>query len=103
MEKPTNIPQNGFYYHYKHDLNKDLNNYAYEVIGVALHSEERNYTVLYRPLYTNTFLAPANYVARPLEMFMEQVKVGGEAVSRFRLIADNETIERLEKIKEEMY
>lgn len=103
MEKPTNIPRKGFYYHYKHDPKKDFNNYAYEVIGTALHSEERNYTVLYRPLYPNTFLAPANYVARPLGMFMEQVKVGGEVVPRFRLIANREVIERLEKIKAEMY
>ncbi len=55
MEKLTKLPQNVFYYHYKHDSNKDFNNYGYEVIGVALHSEERNYTVLYRPLYPNTF------------------------------------------------
>ena len=103
MEKPANIPQNGFYYHYKHNPQKDFNNYAYEVIGVALHSEERNYTVLYRPLYQNTFLTPANYVARPLGMFMEQVKVGGEVVPRFRLITDKEIIEKLERIKGEMY
>lgn len=99
----ANVPKKGFYYHYKHDPKKDFNNYAYEVIGVALHSEERNYTVLYRPLYQNTFLIPANYVARPLEMFMEQVEIGGEVVSRFRLITDKETIEKLEKIKRELY
>ena len=29
------LPEKGFYYHYKHDSNLDVNNYSYEVIGVA--------------------------------------------------------------------
>ncbi len=98
-----NTPEKGFYYHYKHDADKDLNNYAYEVIGVGLHTEERTYTVLYRPLYKNTFLAPADYCARPLDMFMEDVTKDGKTFPRFQKIADPEVIAALAEIRDRMY
>jgi hypothetical protein len=31
MKIPTLVPEPGFYYHYKHDPNGTVNNYAYEV------------------------------------------------------------------------
>jgi hypothetical protein len=38
---PNKIPEiNCFYYHYKHDPSISVNNYAYEVIGVGMHSED---------------------------------------------------------------
>jgi hypothetical protein len=51
-----NIPEPGFYYHYKHDPNGSVNNYAYEVLGIGHHTEdscrpEDEYLVVYRPLY----------------------------------------------------
>jgi hypothetical protein len=51
-----NIPEPGFYYHYKHDKNGSINNYAYEVVGVGHHTEEQDtYFVNYRPLYDTAF------------------------------------------------
>lgn len=94
-----NIPEKGFYYHYKHDPKGEINNYAYEVIGVGLHTEERNYTVLYRPLYENTFLAPADYCARPLNMFMDVVEKDAKKIPRFTKITDLEILKKLKEIK----
>lgn len=103
MDKPTKIPENGFYYHYKHDQAGDVNNYAYEVIGLGLHTEEGNYTVLYRPLYKNDFLAPANYYARPYDMFMQTVVKDGKIIQRFQKIEDPALISKLKSIKDKMY
>ena len=98
-----NLPEKGFYYHYKHDPNGPFNNYAYEVIGTARLTEERSYHVLYHPLYENEWLAPADYHARPLEMFMENVTVEGESVPRFIRITDPKLISKLEAVKVQMY
>ncbi len=103
MEIIKKIPEKGFYYHYKHDPKGDMNNYSYEYVGVALHSEERNYTVIYRPLYENDFLAPATHVVRPLDMWMGMVEKDGKTFPRFTKITDSKTIEELQKIKLEMY
>lgn len=52
MQKPTPVPELGFYYHYKHDASGDVYNYAYEVVGVGAHTEEDDvFFVVYRPLY----------------------------------------------------
>ncbi len=40
LKIPTTIPEKGFYYHYKHDPKGEVNNYAYEVMGVGSHTEE---------------------------------------------------------------
>ncbi len=100
---PTKIPEKGFYYHYKHDSAGMINNYAYEVIGVGLHTEERDYTVIYRPLYENKFLVPADYCIRPYDMFMGEVVKDGISVPRFTKISDLKTIVELEAIRDKMY
>ncbi len=82
-----NFPPKGFYIHYK--------NKAYEVIGIARHSETAEITVLYRPLYKNTWLSPADYCARPLEMFLGNVEIDGKMVPRFKKIEDEKLIEKL--------
>lgn len=74
------IPQKGFYRHYKHNPEKGFNDYVYEMIGVALHSEEKIYLVAYRPLYKNTYLTPADFSVRPLDMFMENVEKDGKVI-----------------------
>lgn len=94
--------EKGFYYHYKHD-DKDINNYSYEVLGKALHTEDRGYMVIYRPLYENKFLEGADFCARPYEMFIGDVEKEGHTVPRFVKITDPETIAKLEKIRSEMY
>ncbi len=95
------IPR-GFYYHYKHDPQKGINDHAYEVIGLGKHTEDETITVIYRPLYANTFLAPADYSIRPLSMFIENVEINGKTVPRFQKIEDLKIVEKLEEIKKGM-
>lgn len=102
MKIPKEIPQKGYYYHYKH-TEDSINNYAYEVMGIARNTEEKTFTVLYRPLYESEWMKPADFQSRPLEMFMGEVEKDGKTFPRFSKITDPEIIEKLEKIKREMY
>jgi hypothetical protein len=97
------IPEPGFYYHYKHDPQKDFNNYTYGVIGIALHSEDKSYLVMYRPLYNAEWLPPAQCSVRPLEMFFEEVEYQGKTLLRFTKITDQGIIEKLTEIKNQLY
>jgi hypothetical protein len=65
--------QTGVYRHYKGN--------TYQVIGIAKHSETEEDLVVYRALH-GTF----GLWVRPLDMFCEKVEIGGEIVSRFKLI-----------------
>lgn len=72
-------PLPGRYQHYK-------GNY-YDVVDVAMHSEDESLLVVYRPCYGDRGLW-----VRPLGMFMESVEVEGATVPRFRYVgpaADN--------------
>lgn len=60
----------GRYRHYKGN--------DYQVMGVATHSETGEALVVYRPLYGEGALW-----VRPLDMFTEQVQLGGKTVPRF--------------------
>jgi len=62
------IPEKGFYYHYKHDESKGFNHHAYEIVGTGKHTEDESIFVVYRPLYEND-LSPQNYYLRPIELF----------------------------------
>ena len=93
------IPEDGFYYHYKHDIKASVNNYAYEVIGIGFHTEDGTYSVIYRPLYKNSFLKEADFCVRPLEMFMEDVIKDGKTIPRFQKITDSAIIKILKEIK----
>jgi hypothetical protein len=97
------IPKNGFYYHYKYEPNSSSDNYICEVVGIARNIEEKSFVVLCRPLYKNNWLPPANYQARPLEMFNENVFLNSKTVPRFELITDELVVERLKGIRTEMY
>ncbi len=96
-------PEKGFYYHYKHDAGKGENDHAYEVLGVAIHTEDESFLVAYRPLYKNTFLGEADMCGRPLEMFMESVEKDGKTFTRFARITDASLIARLSKIRDTLY
>lgn len=107
---PKNIPENGFYYHHKHDSNGVVNNYAYEVLGVGCHTEDDcrpidTNMVIYRPLYESAKVYKAGkfFDIRPLEMFMETVNKDGVVISRFTRITDPAITEQLERVKEQMY
>ncbi len=102
---PKVRPENGFYYHYKHDPAGEVNDYAYEVVGVGHHTEDEvtNF-VIYRPLYpSSVYLAGKMFDVRPLEMFLEKVEKDGKSIERFTKITDAKVIAELEKIKGEMY
>lgn len=97
------IPKKGFYTHYKHDTKGTPNNYTYEVVGIARNTEEKTYTVLYRPLYENDWFKPADYQSRPLDMFNETISKDGQVVPRFQLITDPEKVSELEVVRAKMY
>jgi hypothetical protein len=63
----------GRYRHYKGN--------EYTVIGVAQHSETREYLVVYRPEYGDRGLW-----VRPVEMFLESIHIDGREVPRFCFI-----------------
>ena len=78
------IPKNGFYVHYKHNFaDSDRFNYVYEVVGIGRNTEDKTYTVLYRPMYKNDWMPPATLQSRPLGMFLEDVTVDGKTMKRF--------------------
>ena len=67
----VNPPQPGKYRHYKGDV--------YEVVDVALHSETREWVVVYKPLYE----CDVALFVRPLSMWREVVEWEGKQVERF--------------------
>jgi hypothetical protein len=109
MKIPTKVPDKGFYYHYKHDPNGEFNNYAYEVVGVGVHTEddcrpEDASMVVYRPIYeSSVYTAGKLFDLRPLEMWMGDVTKDDKTFPRFKKITDPEVIAKLEEIREEMY
>jgi hypothetical protein len=105
MKPPEKVPELGYYYHYKHEANGAVNNYAYEVMGVGAHTEKDSvFFVVYRPLYeSSVYLAGKLFDIRPLEMWMENVTKDGKTFPRFSKIADQSVIYQLENIKQKMY
>lgn len=109
MKIPTKVPEKGFYYHYKHDSSKGVQDYAYEVVGVGVHAEddcrpEDANMVVYRPLYeSEIFIAGKCMWLRPLDMWMGEVEKNGKTFKRFSKITDPKIISELEKIRVTMY
>ena len=104
------IPEIGsFYYHYKHDPSGPVNNYAYQVINFAHHTEvdglEESKMVIYAPLYESAgvYKVGKHWDARPYSMFTEQVTKDGKTFDRFQKITDQAIIDQLVAIKQEMY
>lgn len=71
----NNILKLGKYRHYKGN--------KYEVIGIAKHSETLEELAVYQALYDNHDLW-----VRPLNMFNEEVEVGGKKIPRFEYIGE---------------
>jgi len=113
LKLPPKAPKAGFYYHYKHDSNKGIRDYAYEVVAVGFHIEDDvvdPWFINYRPLYESAAVFQASKKLgiqcldnRPLEMWMDTVEKEGRASQRFTKITDPAIIAELEKIKKEMY
>ena len=106
---PKRVPEKGFYYHYKHDPNGSVGNYAYEIIGVGHHREddcrpEDANMVVYRPLYDAFVYTHGKlFDLRPLEMWMGDVTKEGKTFPRFARITDPAVIAELEVIRDQMY
>ncbi len=109
LKPPARVPEKGFYYHYKHDPAKGVNDYAYEVIGVGYHTEddcrpEDVHLLVYRPLYeSSVYTAGKFFDIRPLEMWMGDVTKDGRTFPRFSKISDPKIVAELEVIKKKMY
>lgn len=106
---PKEVPEKGFYYHYKHDSAGPVENYAYEFMGVGHHTEddcrpEDALLAVYRPLYDAfVYKNGRMYDVRPLAMFMESVEKNGTTMKRFTRITDPSVIAVLEAKRSEMY
>jgi hypothetical protein len=89
-----------FYYHFKHDPKKEINDHTYLVIGIGQDTENReNYFVIYKPLY---FCQPkkldevgVSFHIRPYQMFVENVQKPEYNGPRFVQIIDKELIAEL--------
>lgn len=78
-------PKAGIYEHYK-STTEDRR--YYQVLGVARHTETEEKLVVYIPLYVIPEHKGLRLQVRPLDMFLEEVRVGGEMVPRFNYIGD---------------
>ncbi len=110
MKIPTKVPDLGFYYHYKHDPSGPFNNYAYEVVGVGVHTEddcrpEDANMVVYRPLYetSEVYRSGKLLYLRPLDMWMGEVTKENKTFPRFQKITEQKIISELELLREKMY
>ncbi len=114
LAMPKRVPEVGFYYHYKHDSSGEVNNYAYEVLGVGFHTEDdvrdgEEHFLIYRPLYEASVYKASKelgipcFDARPLEMWMSNVEKDGRTIPRFQKITDEDVVKRLEEIRDQMY
>ena len=107
---PKNLPEPGYYYHFKHDPAGPLDNYAYYIYGVGHHTEDNcpeadAFMQVYRPLYDNSYASRNGglFDLRPLQMFYEPANKDGQPVARFTKITDPSIIAELREIKARMY
>ncbi|HYZ42132.1 MAG TPA: hypothetical protein VE687_16155 [Stellaceae bacterium] len=107
---PKKMPEPGYYYHFKHDPDGPLNNYAYYIYGIGHHTEddcraEDAFMQVYRPLYEDSYAYRNGgfFDLRPLRMFYELAEWKGDTVARFTRIADPDVVAQLEAIKARMY
>jgi len=107
---PESRPDPGYYYHFKHDPNGPINNYAYYIYGIGHHTEDDCRPVdafmqVYRPLYESAYAYRNGgmFDLRPLQMFYEPARLNGKAVPRFTRITDPAVIAKLAAIRARMY
>lgn len=106
---PKKVPEPGYYYHYKHDPQKGVADYAYYIYGVGSHTEEyakepEKFFQVYRPLYESfAYTHGKMFDLRPVHMFFEAAEWQGKEVERFTRIIDPSVIAELREIKRRMY
>lgn len=107
---PKNLPEPGFYYHFKHDPAGLVNNYAYYIYGVGHHTEddcrpEDAFMQVYRPLYEDSYAYRNGglFDLRPLWMFFEPASLQGKLVPRFTRIVAPNVIAQLAAIMARLY
>ncbi len=76
---------------YKHTKS----NKEYEVIGIARHSETLEELVVYKALYHSDEFGDNVFWARPKEMFLESVEIGGVKKKRFEYVGNNAGVDRI--------
>lgn len=80
-------PQKGeLWIHYKHDSQGLENNFSYEIIGLAVHTETEDILVCYKPLYESSFIQEkkVDYFVRPLSMWNDHIEKNGYSGPRFK-------------------
>lgn len=82
--------EKGIYRHFKYNPEGIENNYTYEVIGSAIHSETEEELVIYKPLYQTDFVQGQgfDFCARPLKNFLEEIERDGKKMKRFSKVSD---------------
>jgi hypothetical protein len=101
--KDPKWPENGFYYHYNRDPNGDVNNGAYQVVGVGRNRASNLVEVEYLPLYERPGVNPRERCHASLRKFMGSGRRGGELVQRFVRVTDEVIIARLEYLRDQMF
>jgi hypothetical protein len=93
-----------FYYHYKRDPLDSAEGHAYEIVGIAHHTENRECLVIYRPLYWEAFVfgSGKDMYACPLGVFGDDVWHDSRWVPRFTKIKDPAVISKLQDIREKL-
>jgi hypothetical protein len=86
-----------FYYHFKRDTSKGIEDHAYYIYGLAQDTEDRSQiNVIYKPLYFCDPLKPdeagISFHSRPYTMFIESVDRPGYQGPRFVKIEDEKVI-----------
>jgi hypothetical protein len=110
VSPPEELPEPGYYYHFKHDPGGRVNNYAYYIYGVGHHTEsdcrpDDAFMQVYRPLYEEAYAYRNGglFDLRPLHMFYQPARREGKEVPRFIRIIDPDVIAQLRAIKARMY
>jgi hypothetical protein len=89
-----------FFYHFKRDISRGIENHAYVIIGIGQDTEERTkYYVTYKPLYfcdtRHEDEKGVSFHIRPYHMFIEEVNRPEYKGPRFIKITDEKTIQYL--------
>lgn len=110
ISPPEELPEPGYYYHFKHDPDGRVNNYAYYIYGVGHHTEsdcrpDDAFMQVYRPLYEEAYAYRNGglFDLRPVHMFYQPAHREGKEVPRFIRIIAPDVIAQLQAIKARMY